>query len=328
MQLALWGTPRTGCVPVPVECCQGTARAPGTASPGMEHKLQGHAPLRAPGARRGLSGTHAPLLPTHTHTPPPPAQLCGSAMNVASRMESTSRPGMCQVSEAAYALLPAEDQALLRPTGGVDVKGIGEWGSPREGGPLGRALPQGLATRPRHVAAVWVGGPQALGKQGHMGVPLLWGRMSDFHHPTRSQRGKAACLWGAHPHNHPHPTPPHRPTAPPHCAPPPPHRASTAPAPRQHRASTLGPPSSPVSVMLGFGLRLPLGGSGKSPATRVRRRRHAASQQSASQQTVAATTSADVASAAAVTHHGSSHPAPAAAAAAAAAIALRCVALP
>ena len=44
-------------------------------------------------------------------------------MNTASRMESTSHPGLIQVSEATWELL--KDTESFRPTGGVEVKGKG-----------------------------------------------------------------------------------------------------------------------------------------------------------------------------------------------------------
>ena len=44
-------------------------------------------------------------------------------MNTASRMESTSHPGLIQVSEATWNLL--KDTESFRPTGGIEIKGKG-----------------------------------------------------------------------------------------------------------------------------------------------------------------------------------------------------------
>ena len=52
----------------------------------------------------------------------PKFSLFGDTMNTSSRMESTSRPGCIQVSEATYAMLDPEQQVLFEATGGVEVK--------------------------------------------------------------------------------------------------------------------------------------------------------------------------------------------------------------
>eukprot|EP00798_Chlamydomonas_sp_ICE-L_P023213 gene23213-30429_t len=61
----------------------------------------------------GLIGTKMPKF-----------SLWGDTMNTASRMESTSKPGCVQVSEATMKLLDAEQQHLFLPTGGVPGKGV------------------------------------------------------------------------------------------------------------------------------------------------------------------------------------------------------------
>eukprot|EP00798_Chlamydomonas_sp_ICE-L_P019967 gene19967-26677_t len=51
--------------------------------------------------------------------------LWGDTMNTASRMESTSKPGFVQISEATMALLESSQQEKFVPCGGVEVKGRG-----------------------------------------------------------------------------------------------------------------------------------------------------------------------------------------------------------
>ncbi|KAG2434862.1 hypothetical protein HXX76_007745 [Chlamydomonas incerta] len=51
--------------------------------------------------------------------------LFGDTVNTASRMESTGVPGAVHVSEDAYQMLEASEQAVWEPTGGVEVKGKG-----------------------------------------------------------------------------------------------------------------------------------------------------------------------------------------------------------
>jgi len=55
----------------------------------------------------------------------PKFSLFGDAMNTGSRMESTCPTGGIQVSADTYDLLPAEARAYFRPTGGIEVKGVG-----------------------------------------------------------------------------------------------------------------------------------------------------------------------------------------------------------
>eukprot|EP00798_Chlamydomonas_sp_ICE-L_P010410 gene10410-8358_t len=51
--------------------------------------------------------------------------LWGDTMNTASRMESTSKPGSVQISEATMALLESPQKEKFVPSGGVEVKGRG-----------------------------------------------------------------------------------------------------------------------------------------------------------------------------------------------------------
>lgn len=60
----------------------------------------------------GLIGTKLPKF-----------SIFGDTMNTASRMESTSHPGLIQVSKATWELL--KDTESFRPTGGIEIKGKG-----------------------------------------------------------------------------------------------------------------------------------------------------------------------------------------------------------
>eukprot|EP00798_Chlamydomonas_sp_ICE-L_P032407 gene32407-31024_t len=62
----------------------------------------------------GLIGTKLPKF-----------SLWGDTMNTASRMESTSKPGHVQVSQATYDLLDDSMKSIFTSTGGVEVKGKG-----------------------------------------------------------------------------------------------------------------------------------------------------------------------------------------------------------
>eukprot|EP00798_Chlamydomonas_sp_ICE-L_P028579 gene28579-31745_t len=62
----------------------------------------------------GLVGTKLPKF-----------SLWGDTMNTASRMESTSKPGGVQISDATYKMLFEDHQKLFVPTGGVTIKGKG-----------------------------------------------------------------------------------------------------------------------------------------------------------------------------------------------------------
>ncbi|GAX74598.1 hypothetical protein CEUSTIGMA_g2046.t1 [Chlamydomonas eustigma] len=62
----------------------------------------------------GLIGTKLPKF-----------SLFGDTMNTSSRMESTSKPGCIQISQATYSMLGQDQQALFLPSGGVEVKGKG-----------------------------------------------------------------------------------------------------------------------------------------------------------------------------------------------------------
>lgn len=63
----------------------------------------------------GLVGTRLPKF-----------GVFGDTMNTASRMESTCTPGCIQVSDATFELL-GRPEGVFAASGGIEVKGKGEW---------------------------------------------------------------------------------------------------------------------------------------------------------------------------------------------------------